>query len=145
MHKAMYKLVVSQLAFNLYFYLAPTIPPLNLTADSFYSLSTLPVHWIKVPPELTKGYIIGYRLYIKLISVGLEEVPDAPKTEIILEGQPSSYVFENLDYFSKFQIYLVAYTVGGDSPRSNTIYAGEGGLFRLSSYFYVIASLPTSH
>ena len=80
---------------------------------------------MKVPPELTKGYIVGYKLYIKLISVGLEEVSDAREREIILEGQPSSYVFENLEFFSMFQIYLVAYTVGGDSPRSNSIYAGE--------------------
>ena len=97
---------------------------MNLTADSFYSLNSLPVHWIKVPPELTKGYIIGYRLYIEPVTVGLEEVPDARATEIVLKGQPSSYVFKDLDFFTKFKIYLIAYTVGGDSPRSNTIYAG---------------------
>jgi hypothetical protein len=96
---------------------------LNLTADTFYSLNSLPVHWIKVPPELTKGYIIGYRLYIKVISVGLEEVPDAREKRIDLKGQPSSYVFENLDFFSKYKIYLIAYTESGDSPRSNAIYA----------------------
>jgi hypothetical protein len=78
-----------------------------------------------VPPELTKGYILGYRLYLKLNTVGLEEVPDARATEIVLKGQPSSYVLEGLDFFSKYQIYLIAYTVGGDSPRSNIIYAGE--------------------
>jgi hypothetical protein len=115
----------NQEAIFIYFHLAPTIPPSNLSAANFYSLNSLPVQWIKVPPELTKGYILGYRLYLKLITVGLEEVPDARATEIVLKGQPSSYVFEGLDFFSKYQIYLIAYTVGGDSPRSNIIYAGE--------------------
>ena len=118
-------IAVSHIANVIDFYVAPTIPPLNLTAESFSSLSSLPVHWIKVPPELTKGYILGYKLRIQLITVGLEEVPDAKEKEIVLKGQPSSYVFENLDFFSKYRIYLIAYTVNGDSPRSNTIYAGK--------------------
>ncbi|XP_028403045.1 uncharacterized protein LOC114525810 [Dendronephthya gigantea] len=103
--------------------IAPTIPPLNFTGQSFQNLNKIPVAWIKVPPELTKGYILGYKLYIKLVAIGLEKVPDAREREIVLTGAVSSHVIEGLEYFAEYRIYMIAFTVAGGSPRSNTIYA----------------------
>lgn len=60
--------------------------------------------------------------------MGLEDVPDAKEEVVVVYGAyRSSHVLEGLEYFAKYRIYLVAYTVGGDSPQSNAIYAGKLG------------------
>ena len=79
-----------------------------------------------MPANETKGYIIGYKVFFKLIKVGLEDVRDTIEDVIYLSGDHhSSYLIEHLTYFAMYRIYIIAYTVSGDSPKSNVVYAGK--------------------
>ena len=99
---------------------------MNVSSTAHVELSDIPITWIPVPREKTMGYIIGYKIHVKLVTIGFEDVADVKGKVFYVDGPDhSSYLIRGLEYFAVYEIYLVAYTVSGDSPRSNVVYGGE--------------------
>jgi len=98
----------------------PKFAPINVTAENFTTPSTIVVEWkpISDPPTLEK--LMGYKVKWKVLSLGDEDIEEAPWQEKTVRKELLSSVIGNLKNYGHYQVEVSGFTRGGFGPSGIT-------------------------
>lgn len=105
-------------------YTVPGAPPENLKAHNKTSPTKIMVKWqpIKNPYDV-HGILLGYKVYYKAVAVANETIKRQSYREITV--QTTSVVLKHLDAFTRYYIYVLAFTIKGNGVPTRVVSAGN--------------------
>lgn len=94
----------------------PSHSPINVTA--FNTSSTgINVSWETVPDDHVNGIIVGYRLFFKMADKPIQDFRN-----LTVNSTTLSVELESLEFFTKYELRLLAFTIVGDGNISEPVY-----------------------
>lgn len=108
--------------------LAPGAPPENLQAFNKTSPTKIKVQWqpIKKPYDV-HGILLGYTVYYKAVAVSNQSIEEPRSyTEIVIDKPKQiSIEIKGLSAFTRYHIYVVAFTIKGNGVPAHVVVAGK--------------------
>lgn len=96
-------------------HLAPAAPPQDVFGQS-HTPESISIEWQPPPSEHQNGQILGYKVLFVVNEDG-KTVTDAESVEV----SDTSVQLNNLQIFTEYKIWVLAFTSAGDSPMSPPI------------------------
>lgn len=94
----------------------PSRPPINMTAFNTSSTS-INVTWEPVPDDHVNGIVLGYRLFYKQADKAIDDF-----SNLTVNSTVFSIELESLEFYTKYELQLLAFTVVGDGNVSEPVY-----------------------
>ena len=105
--------------YKVFEFLAPIIPPPNITVSQRYSTENIRLTWDEIPERYQRGYMKGYKISYRLIRQSGRDAPIGSPVRVL---QFDRFVFahEILDLkpYAEYEIKLYGYADEGDGPAS---------------------------
>ena len=99
-----------------FFFSVPSRPPINMTAFNTSSTS-INVTWEPVPDDHVNGIVLGYRLFYKQADKAIDDF-----SNLTVNSTVFSIELESLEFYTKYELQLLAFTVVGDGNVSEPVY-----------------------
>lgn len=108
-------------------YLVPSRSPINVTAFNTSSTS-INVTWFPVPDDRVNGILLGYSVLYRKADKPFEKFQNMTVCASLFE-----VAITNLDFFTNYEIRVLAFTVAGKGNISNPVFCmtDEDGKFTL--------------
>ena len=111
----------------------PSHPPVNVTAHNTSSTS-INVTWLPVPADHMNGIILGHRILYRR-----EDKPLVGFDNVTLNSTSFHVEITGLDFFTKYEIRLLGFTIAGDGNVSEPLFcvtdeSGNVYIFCFSKY-----------
>lgn len=110
------------------YFSAPGAPPENLKAFNKLSPTKIKVQWepIKKPYDV-HGILLGYKVYYKAVQVSNETIdkPQSYKELVIRKPKQISVEIASLSAFTRYSIYVLAFTIKGNGIPTGAVLAGK--------------------
>lgn len=99
----------------------------SLVVQSFYSPSAIEITWDLLPPSVSHGTVLGYKIHVNQTRTDDTDPTEDLLRKRVLVGNASqtSFIFRNLSLFSKYQFQIAAYTSKGDGNFSDPVFGGK--------------------
>ena len=97
-------------------FLVPSQPPVELKTASKVSPHRIEVSWKPVPSEFLHGTLQNYEVTYKPVMVGEMKKEEEPLKNMMVDGNHTSVVLEDLEPYVRYEISVGARTAKGLGP-----------------------------
>ena len=109
----------------LFFFLAPSKAPENVTIHSFMGHDTMRITWSHIKSQYVHGDLQGYKITFKLLKIGGQSIVTAKHSMKIIHPSKVETALTGLEANSEYAIAILAYNEYGNGITSSAMVGGR--------------------